>query len=384
MALQFDRGQVAEGNVENAETLETVEMTVYDMAKERENMTKNLAKSKEVDDIVSTIEIHNPNSIVEFGGKAAEEISKCADQILNSLNMNQINDSGELLVTLGKIMDKFDIDEIREPKGGIFGKLFQNAKAQIEKILNKYNTMGGEVDKVFIKLKEYEAEIKVSNQKLEAMFKSNVGYYELLVKYILAGEQGLVEIDGYLANLQAEFEKTGDNKVQFDISALEQAKMLLEQRTHDLRIAENVAIQSIPMIKSMQYANLNLVRKINSAFIITLPVFKQALAQAILLKRQKVQTDAMSALDARTNEMLLKNARNTVEQTKLTAQMASGSSVKIETLEETWRTIVRGIDETKAIQDRAREQRASEVERLQTMKDEFFTTFGQDKDKKPY
>ena len=60
--------------------------------------------------------------------------------------------------------------------------------------------------------------------------------------------------------------------------------MMLEQRTHDLRIAENVAMQSIPMIKTMQFANMNLVRKINSAFIITLPVFKQALAD--VYKRQ--------------------------------------------------------------------------------------------------
>ena len=46
-------------------------------------------------------------------------------------------------------------------------------------------------------------------------------------------------------------------------------------------------MQSIPMIKTMEFSNMNLVRKINSAFIITLPVFKQALAQAIMLKRRK-------------------------------------------------------------------------------------------------
>ena len=64
---------------------------------------------------------------------------------------------------------------------------------------------------------------------------------------------------------------------------------MLEQRTQDLRTAENIAMQSIPMIKTMAFSNMNLVRKINSAFIITLPVFKQALAQAIMLKRQKIQ-----------------------------------------------------------------------------------------------
>ena len=116
---------------------------------------------------------------------------------------------------------------------------------------------------------------------------------------------------------------------------------------------------------------MNLVRKINSAFIITLPVFKQALAQALMLKRQKVQADAMSALDEKTNEMLIKNARNTVEQSKATARMASGSSIKIETLETTWKTIVNGIDETKQIQENARKQRVEDQKRLETIKQEF-------------
>jgi uncharacterized protein YaaN involved in tellurite resistance len=147
--------------------------------------------------------------------------------------------------------------------------------------------------------------------------------------------------------------------------------MMMEQRTQDLRTAENVAIQSIPMIKAMEFSNMNLVRKINSAFIITLPVFKQALAQAIMLKRQKVQAEAMTALDAKTNELLIKNAQNTVEQTKLTTAMASGSSIKIETLETTWRTIVDGIDETRRIQEDARVKRVEDKQRLENIKKEF-------------
>ena len=83
----------------------------------------------------------------------------------------------------------------------------------------------------------------------------------------------------------------------------------------------------------MEFSNMNLVRKINSAFIITLPVFKQALAQAILLKRQKIQAEAISALDKKTNEMLIKNAQNNMEISKQTAKLASGSSIQIETLD---------------------------------------------------
>ena len=231
--------------------------------------------------------------------------------------------------------------------------------------------MGDEIDKIYVQLKKYESEIKQSNRKLNQMFEANVNYYHELVKYILAGEQGCHELEEYIAQRQNDMEVTGDSSIQFEIQSLQQALMMLEQRTQDLRTAESVAMQSIPMIKTMEFSNMNLVRKINSAFIITLPVFKQALAQAIMLKRQRVQAEAMSALDEKTNEMLIKNARNTVEQSKMTARLASGSSIKIETLETTWKTIVDGIDETMQIQEDARRKRVDDKARLEVIKAEF-------------
>lgn len=345
-------------------------VTSYDIVADRQQMNTELVNSPEVDAIVSTIEIDNLESIVSFGSEAADEISKASDVVLNSMNMSQLDESSQMLVTLSKIMEKFDIDEIKEDPS-FFGRIFGNMKKQLEKILAKYHTMGEEVDKVYVQLKKYEDEIKQSNRKLDQMFDANVEYYHQLVKYILAGEQGCRELEAYIEKRKGDMASTGDNSIQFEITNLEQALMMLEQRTQDLRVAENVAMQSIPMIKTMEFTNMNLVRKINSAFIVTLPVFKQALAQAILLKRQKVQAEAMAALDQKTNEMLLKNAANTVETSKMAARLSSGSSVKIETLETTWRTIVSGIDETRRIQDDARKKRIEDQARLETIKTEF-------------
>ena len=352
----------------------TPEVLPYSIQEDRNQLTQELVDSKEVDDLVSTISVSDPESIVTFGGEVAEEISKSSDVVLKSMNLDQINDSGEMLMLLGKIMENFDIEEIKD-NPGFFQKVFGNMKKQLDKIMQKYNTMGNEIDKIYVKLKQYESEIKDSNRKLENMFQTNVNYYHSLVKYILAGEQGIKEIDQYIVQRQNDLETTGDNSIQFELTSLNQAKMMLEQRTQDLRIAENVAMQSIPMIKTMQFSNLNLVRKINSAFIITLPVFKQAVSQAILLKRQRIQAEAMSALDQKTNEMLIKNAQNTVLQSKMTTQLASGSSVKIETLETTWRTIVNGIEETRQIQESARAQRQNDQARLNQIKDEFNNMF---------
>ncbi|MBQ2257629.1 MAG: toxic anion resistance protein [Lachnospiraceae bacterium] len=372
MGLDFSKTAtqtpVVATTVDTKNEIEVVEK--YDIVEDRQQMNAALVGSKEVDDIVSTIEVNDLETIVSFGAEVAEEISKASDVVLNNVNMAQLDETSEMLTVLAKIMDKFDIDELKE-NPSLFGKLFGNMKKQLDKILAKYHTMGEEVDKIYVELKKYESEIKQSNRNLNTMFEANVNYYHELVKYILAGEQGCRELEAYIAQRQADMQATGDNSIQFEITSLNQALMMLEQRTQDLRTAESVAMQSIPMIKAMEFSNMNLVRKINSAFIITLPVFKQALAQAIMLKRQKIQAEAMSALDAKTNEMLIKNAQNTVEQTKLTAAMAAGSSIKIETLETTWKTIVDGINETKQIQQEARQKRIEDQARLETIKREF-------------
>ncbi|MCI8719358.1 MAG: toxic anion resistance protein [Lachnospiraceae bacterium] len=373
MALDFKKpaGQTQIPVVAAAPPQQEIEVVQeYDIIADREQMSTALTNSPEVDALASQIDVYSLDTIVSFGAEAAEEISKCSDIVLNSMNMSQLDDSSEMLNTLTKIMQKFDIDEIRE-NPGLFGKLFGNLRKQLEKILAKYHTMGEEVDKIYVQLKGYEQEIKHSNRKLDDMFNANVNYYHDLVKYILAGEQGCREIEAYIQQRTQDMETSGDNSIQFEIQTLNQALAMLEQRTQDLRTAENVAMQSIPMIKTMAFSNMNLVRKINSAFIVTLPVFKQALAQAIMLKRQKIQAEAISALDEKTNEMLIKNARNTVEQSKMTARLASGSSIKIETLETTWRTIMNGIEETKQIQENAKKKRVEDQARLETIKNDF-------------
>lgn len=375
MALKFTPSTEAQAQEAGAVTTAAAPLNIqtevpqeFSIVEKTEEIKQELVKNEEVDKLVSTININDVNSIVKFGNEVAIEISKASDQVLNSMNMQQINDSGELLQHLSAVMDQFDLKELTEEKKGIFA----NLKKQVDKLLDKYHTMGEDVDKIYVQLRKYETEIEASNVKLETMFNANIQYYKDLLLYIMAGEQACVELDQYIADYRKKLEAEPDSgAVAMDLQTLEQTRQVFEQRVMDLKIAENVAMQTVPMLKAMQFSNLNLIRKINSAFIITMPVFKQALAQAVMLKRQRVQAEAMQALDEKTNELLVKNAKNTVEQTKLTTQLASGSSIKVETLEETWKTIVEGIDETKRIQDEAKQKRQEDSAKLQRLKDEY-------------
>ena len=342
----------------------------FSLAECRQGYIDDFKKTGELEKYTAKIEVFDPNSIVKFGSEAAEEVSKSADVVLNGMNIDQINNSGKMLEALDKIMGSFDIDEVKEDKG-LFGKLFGNAKKKLEKLLSKYNTMGDEIDKIYTQLKVYEGEIEKSNRNLDQMFNSNLEYYHELVKYIAAGEQGCKELHEYIEQKEQELATSNNVDLQFEISNLRQAENMLEQRVMDLKTAESIALQSIPMIKTMEFSNANLTRKINSAFIVTLPVFKQALAQTMMLKRQKIQADSMSALDKRTNELLIKNAQNIVEQSKQITRMTNTSSVQIETLEKTWNTIVSGIDETKRIQEEAKREREEDSKRLDAIKQQY-------------
>lgn len=329
---------------------------------------QRLRGMKEVQDLTSEVEIQNPNSIVMFGQGASEQISKVSDELLNSMKAVKAEEASEMLVNLTKIMDKFDIKELDgSEKQSMLSKFMKGVGNSVAKLFQKYDTMGYEVEKIYVLLKKYENDIRESNANLKKLYDANLHYYQLLEKYIVAGELALEEIEAYIYQISMN-NSLGQEEKQMMLQKLEISKEMLSQRVYDLQIAENVAIQSAPMIQTIQISNFNLMRKINSSFIITLPIFKQCLAQAVILKRQEIQAKSIKQLDDKTNELIMRNAQNTARQSVEIAKMASGSSVSISTLEKSFETIMKGIEDTKAIQEANKVQRIENSAKLERIK----------------
>lgn len=347
-----------------------------DVAQFTQNYKQKLRQLPEVEALTSEICVDDFNSILLFGQKASEGISKVSDNLLSTMKTVNAEEAGEMIHQLTKVMDKFDIQEledIKEPSG--FKKFFSRAKNSIETLFQKYETMGTEVDKIYVILKKYEMQIENANKNLKQMYETNINYYQELEKYIVAGEMGLEELEHKLIpQYEQEALQTGDRLAMTQVETLRRTRDMLEQRIYDLQIAENIALQTIPMIQGIQYSNFNLIRKINSAFIITLPIFKQCLAQAVMLKRQELQAKSLKSLDDKTNELLLRNAQNMVTQTTSIARMAGTSSVQMETLEKTWQTIINGIEQTKQIEEENHLQRIENSKKLETIKAEMLNT----------
>ena len=339
----------------------------FDMATISE-YKQRLRNMEEVQKLTGEVEIQNPNSIVMFGQKASENISKVSDELLSSMKAVKSEEVSEMLVNLTKIMDKFDVKELEgTEKQSMLSKLMKGVGNSVAKLFQKYDTMGYEVEKVYLLLKRYENDIRESNANLEKLYDANLHYYQLLEKYIVAGELALEEIDLYISQISINNDINQEEK-QMLTQKLEISKEMLSQRVYDLQIAENVAIQAAPMIQSIQMSNFNLMRKINSSFIVTLPIFKQCLAQAVILKRQEIQAKSIKQLDDKTNELIMRNSQNTARQSVEIAKMASGSSVAISTLEKSFETIMKGIEDTKAIQESNRIQRIENSAKLERIK----------------
>jgi uncharacterized protein YaaN involved in tellurite resistance len=330
-----------------------------------------LRKEPEIQNLARTIDERDQIQVLEFGKEPAVQISRFSDQILNNMRMSKVEDSGELLKQLGRIMDKFDAKDFQKTSGGFFGKLFKKGEKMVEKLFGKYQTMGSEIDKVYIEISKYQHEMVDATNMLEQMYEQNYQYYLTLEKYIVAGEIKVEELkNNQLPQLEARA-AAGDQMASMQLDSLKNVIELLEQRIYDLEMAKMVSLQTAPQIRLLQRGNTKLIGKINSAFVTTIPIFKNGLIQAMAAKRQKLVADSMSELDRRTNEMLLKNAQNISQQSTDIARLAGGPSIKIETIEESWNIIIKGMQETKAIEEDNKRLRIEGTKRLEQLQDNF-------------
>lgn len=330
---------------------------------------ERLREDPEVQKLAATINEKEHMQILTFGKEPAAEVSRFSDQILANMRTTKIEDSGELLKQLGIIMDKFDKKDFEEKPNRFFGKLFNRKGKLAEKLFGKYQTIGQEIDKVYVEISQYEKEMVDATNMLEKMYEQNYNYYLALEKYIVAGEMKLAEIEQNVLPKITEKAAKGDQTAIMELDTLKNSIELLQQRVYDLEMAKMVSLQTAPQIRMLQRGNTKLIGKINTAFVTTIPIFKNGVIQAVSAKRQKLVADAMSELDRRTNEMLLKNAENIAQQSTDIAKLSGQPSIKVETIEQTWDIIIRGLQETKAIEEENKRLRIEGTKRLEQLQD---------------
>lgn len=338
----------------------------------RDKVKNDIIASGRMDQLTSEISLDNNQTILEFGKGPAMQMAQVADTIMGTYNTTDVDGTAKLVDALINVMHKVDIDEIKSiedikqerlQKKSIFGKMKESAKQKLDRLVAKYQNIGGDMEKICQQLATYEESIKKSNADINKMYDAAMKAYVELQEYIAAGDQALIEIQQYRDQVAANADPE-DQQAQFRIREIDNQISLMDKRMLDLRGSEAIALQAIPTYKIQEYTNANLARKINSAFIVTVPAFKTALVTAVITKQQALTAQGLSALDDATTEFMQKSAINTMQTLKASQKLVNNSVVTAESIERTWNTIMTGVQEYKAMEEQYKSIRQDEKKRI--------------------
>lgn len=347
--------------LENSVVLQ--ECVTEEVVEESLNYDKLLPEEKKaIDEFVQKIDVTNTNQILQFGSSAQSNISRFSDTVLEEVKTKNAGEVGDLLAGLVTEIKEFDDVTGEEPKG-IF-KIFSSAKSQLNKIISKYNKIEKNIDIIEKTLEAHKLQMMKDITTLDTMYDKNLEYFKDLSLYIIAGEKKISELKEItLPELQQKASQTNE---QIDIQAVNDMANIIERferKLYDLKTTRIISIQMAPQIRLIQNNDSELINKIQSSLINTIPLWKNQIVIALGLTNAKAALKSQQAVTNLTNEMLKKNSENLKQGTLEVAEEAQKAIVDVETLKKTNGDIIETLDKMIEIHENGKQKRiAAEVE----------------------
>lgn len=329
------------------------------LPKERQVQAKALAEQ---------IDVANAQAIMSYGAAAQQKLGEFSHTMLNHVQNQDTGEIGESLNDLMYRLNEANPDELRAEDNNVFKKIFGKVRKSIYEMTSKYQKIGAQIDKIAIKLDREKNGLLNDNMMLEQLYQKNKDYFDALNIYIAAGEVKMEELQVTLipeAIKQAE--QSNDQMDVQVVNDLNQFLDRLEKRTHDLRLARQMTIQQAPQIRLIQNTNQALSEKIQSSINTAIPLWKNQIAIALTLLRQKDAVTAQRQVSETTNDLLKKNSAMLKISAIETAKENERGVIDIETLQQTQDDLVETLQETLKIQQEGRVKRKEAEKELSVM-----------------
>lgn len=321
--------------------------------------------------LAAQIDPKNQQSITLYGTEAQSKLTQFSHSMLDHVKNNNVGEIGEILSDLMKKLEQVDPEELQPEKRGFFARIFGKVSRSINEILSKYQKTGAQIDRITVKLDHCKNTLLSDNALLEKLYEKNKEYFLALNIYIAAGELKLEELHTkVIPELKKKAEETDNQMLYQEVNDMVQFAERLEKRIHDLKLSRQITIQTAPQIRLIQNTNQQLVEKIQSSIMTAIPLWKNQIAIALTLIRQKKAVAAQRQVSQTTNELLLKNAEMLKTNTIETARENERGLVDIETLKKTQEHLISTLEETLRIQAEGRAKRQQAEQELITMEDQ--------------
>lgn len=331
------------------------------LSPERQEQAKKL--SQQIDD-------QDIDAVLNYGSAAQKKIGDFSHSVLNHVQNQDTGHIGETLNDLMFRLKESNPDDLRADNSNIFKRFFHKINRSIYETTAKYQKIGAQVDKIAVKLDNEKNALLKDNQMLDKLYDKNLEYHEALNIYIAAGELRIDELQNKSIPEASKKAETSTNQMDVQrVNDLNQFYNRLEKRVHDLKLARQMTLQQAPQIRMIQNTNQALSEKIQTSINMAIPLWKNQIAIALTLLRQKEAVTAQRQVSETTNEMLTKNSEMLKQSSVETARENERGVIDIETLEKTQGDLIETLEETLAIQQEGRTKRKEAESQLSSMED---------------
>lgn len=321
-------------------------------------------RQQQAQELATKIDATDQQAVITYGSAAQTKLSEFSESMLTHVQAAEIGPIGDSLTELMYRLQEANPDDLRAGEGNVFQRMFGKVKQSIFEVTAKYQKIGAQIDKVAVKLDKEKEGLLKDNQMLEKLYQKNKDYFDALNIYIAAGELKIEELEReIIPAAMKKAEETGDQMDVQIVNDYTQFLDRLEKRTHDLRLTRQITIQQAPQIRLIQNTNQALAEKIQASIHTAIPLWKNQVAIALTLLRQKDAVTAQRQVSETTNELLKKNSELLKVSAIETARENERGIVDVETLQQTQNDLIETIQETLRIQQEGKEKRhAAEIE----------------------
>lgn len=357
---------------------DTLEHTENEIAKVTEHLAQISEKDRvEIDRIKDDIDLLDSNYALAYGQEAQKNLSNFSETILSQVKAKDAGYVGTIMSDLMTKVRSLDIESFGERKDSLLDRLpfIKNMGDNMKNLMTRYESLEGQIVKIESELDVARIQMIKDISMLDTLYQKNLDYFNQLQLYIIAGEEKLQEMrEETLPRLREEAAISGDAMNAQLVSDFEDTVNRFEKKVHDLKLSKTLSIQTAPQIKLIQNNDKQLVDKIQTAILHTIPLWKSQMVIALGLYRQDNALRMQREVTNTTNELLRRNSEALKQSSINVAKEAETGIVEIDTLKKVNTDLIETIDETLKIHAEGRQKRVLAEQELLKIEDELKNT----------
>lgn len=304
--------------------------------------------------------------VESFGAEVVRQ-----SQVKNNILQKRMGDfsraggeSGEVAKGLEELslkMRDLDPSGLDFTKTGFLGKVFN----PIRRYFERFKTADAEIAGIVKTLEKGQGILKNDNTTLEIEQAAMRDLTKQLTQKIELGAQ----LDSYLANAVENAKISGDSEERIKFVE-EEILFPLRQRLMDFQQLLVVNQQGIIAMEVIRKNNLELIRAVDRAQIVTVSALRVAVTVAGALYNQKIVLEKVQTLNAATNDMISATSRMLKEQGTAIQREAVEASISPDTLKQAFADTLSTLDDISTYKEKALPQMEQTIRDFRQIADE--------------